>query len=151
MPVFAARTTPLIVHFNKRRLHALETPSTNVANAMKNQTFAKRMGFALQGLVAAFRLESSFRLQCLATVTIITVLAVIRPPMIWWALLLLNCGVVLAAELFNTALEHLIDHLHPSLHPIIKIAKDCAAGAVFVLSLTAVCVFVTFLIEMVTV
>ena len=67
--------------------------------------------------------------------------------MIWWALLLLNCGTVLAAELFNTALEHLIDHVHPSLHPSIKIAKDCAAGAVLVLSLTAVCVFVAFLME----
>ena len=67
--------------------------------------------------------------------------------MIWWALLLLNCGLVLAAELFNTALEHLIDHLHPGLHPSIKIAKDCAAGAVFILSISAACIFVAFLLE----
>ncbi|WP_409254934.1 diacylglycerol kinase [Janthinobacterium sp. K2C7] len=32
------------------------------------------------------------------------------------ALLLLDGGLVLAAKLFNSALEHLIDHLHPSLH-----------------------------------
>ena len=67
--------------------------------------------------------------------------------MIWWALLLLNCGLVLAAELFNTALEHLIDLLHPGLHPSIKIAKDCAAGAVLILSISAACIFVAFLIE----
>lgn len=114
---------------------------------MKNQPFTKRMGFALQGLAAAFRLESSFRLQCLATMLVIAVLATTRPSMLWWALLLLNCGVVLMAELFNTALEHLVDHLHPSLHPSIKIAKDCAAGAVLVLSLTAVGVFVAFLVD----
>jgi diacylglycerol kinase (ATP) len=76
---------------------------------MKNQSVFKRMGFALQGINIAFRMESSFRLQCLAALMVIIVLCWSRPPLIWWALLLLNCGMVLAAELFNTALEQLID------------------------------------------
>lgn len=114
---------------------------------MKNQPFYKRVVFALQGIVAALRMESSFRLQCIAALCVIVVLACAQPDMIWWALLLLNCGMVLAAELFNTALEHLIDHLHPSLHPSIKIAKDCAAGSVLLLSLSALAVFISFLIE----
>jgi len=112
---------------------------------MKNQIFYKRMTFALQGIAVAFRKESSFRLQCLATLFVLAVLIWCRPPMIWCALLVINCGLVLAAELFNTALENLIDHLHPALHPSIKIAKDCAAGSVLVLSISAVCVFVAFL------
>lgn len=114
---------------------------------MKNQPFYKRMAFALQGIRAAIFLESSFRLQCLAALTVLAVLAYIKPAFIWWALLLMNCGMVLAAELFNTALEHLIDHLHPALHPSIKIAKDCAAGAVLVLSISAAGVFVAFLVQ----
>lgn len=114
---------------------------------MKNQPFHKRLAFALQGITAALRMESSFRLQCLAALIVVAVLACVRPPMIWWALLLLNCGMVLAAELFNTALEHLIDHVHPALHPSIKIAKDCAAGAVLLLSVSAVAVFIAFLLE----
>lgn len=114
---------------------------------MKNQPFYKRLVFALHGISAALRMESSFRLQCLAALIILIVLGCVRPAMIWWALLLLNCGMVLAAELFNTALEHLIDHLHPGLHPSIKIAKDCAAGAVLVLSFSAVIVFIAFLNE----
>ena len=64
----------------------------------------------------------------------------------WWALLLLNCGLVLSAELFNTALEHTLDHLSPAIHPAVKIAKDCAAAAVLMLSLTAVAVFLAFLL-----
>ena len=118
---------------------------------MKNQPFFIRMGFALQGIAAAFRMESSFRLQCIVTMMVVIVLAWYKPAMVWWALLLLNCGLVLAAELFNTALEQLIDHLHPSLHPSIKIAKDCAAGSVLLLSVCAVCVFITFLIEVVVI
>lgn len=115
---------------------------------MKNQPFLKRMDFALQGLAAAFRLESSFRWQCLAALMVLMVLAWTQPPIVWWVLLLLNCALVLAAELFNTALEHLVDHLHPALHPSIKIAKDCAAASVLLLSASAVGIFVAFLIEM---
>ena len=121
---------------------------TTASTPMKNQPFLKRMGFALQGIAAAFRMESSVRLQCIATLMVVIVLAWYKPAMIWWALLLLNCGLVLAAELFNTALEQMIDHLHPSLHPSIKIAKDCAAGSVLILSGSAACVFIAFLIEM---
>ena len=115
--------------------------------SMKNQPFFKRMKYALEGIGAAFRLESSFRLQCLAALLVLLVLVLSKPAMIWWALLLLNCAMVLAAELFNTAVEQLSDHLHPALHPSIKIAKDCAAGAVLVLSLSAVGIFVAFLVE----
>lgn len=114
---------------------------------MKNQPFYKRMVFAAQGMRAAFRMESSFRLQCLATAAVLMILIWSKPSPVWWALLLLNCGLVLAAELFNTALEHLIDHLHPAFHPAITITKDCAAGAVLLLSMSAVAVFVAFLIE----
>ena len=112
---------------------------------MKNQAFWRRLGFALQGLGSAYRHEKSFRQQCLAALAVLAVLLFRRPEPVWWALLLLSCGLVLAAELFNTALEHTLDHLSPELHPAVKIAKDCAAGAVFLLSLTAVGVFVGFL------
>ena len=113
---------------------------------MKNQGFWKRLGFAAQGLRAALRHEQSFRQQCLAAAAVLAVLAWRRPAAVWWALLLLNCGLVLSAELFNTALEHTLDHLSPAIHPAVKIAKDCAAAAVLMLSLTAVAVFLAFLL-----
>ena len=113
---------------------------------MKNQGFLSRLGFALQGLRSAFRHERSFRQQCLAALMVVLVLAWRRPAPVWWALLLLNCGLVLSAELFNTALEHTLDHLSPEVHPAVKIAKDCAAGAVLILSLSAVAVFLGFLL-----
>ena len=113
---------------------------------MKNQGVWNRLGFALEGLRSAFRHEKSFRQQCLAALAVGGVLLWRRPAAVWWALLLLNCGLVLSAELFNTALEHTLDHLSPAIHPAVKIAKDCAAGAVLLLSLTAVGVFVGFLV-----
>jgi undecaprenol kinase len=114
---------------------------------MKNQRLHHRLGFALNGIMTALRTEASFRMQCIAALCVVLVLAWRRPPMMWWAFLLIMCGMVLAAELFNTALEAALDHLHPERHPAIRIAKDCAAGAVLLLSFTSACVFVTFLID----
>jgi undecaprenol kinase len=104
---------------------------------MKNQSFRRRLGFAAQGIRSAWLRESSFRLQCVAALCVLLALLWFRPAMLWWALLLLN---------FNTALEHALDHLSPERHPAIEIAKDCSAGAVLLLSLTASGSFIAFLI-----
>ncbi len=114
---------------------------------MKNQPFLRRLGFSLQGIVVAWRQEASFRFQTVMAAGVVGVLFWIRPPAFWWALLLMNCGLVMAAELFNTALEHALDHLHPERHPAIKISKDCAAGAVLVFSFSAACTFTVFLVS----
>ena len=112
---------------------------------MKNQPFPKRLSYSLQGIRTAWRQEASFRFHSLMAFAVVALLIVLRPPAIWWALLLMNCGLVLAAELINTALEHALDHLHPEIHPAIKVSKDCAAAAVFIFSLSAVGTFLAFL------
>lgn len=114
---------------------------------MKNQPFYKRLGFAWHGITSAWRTEMSLRQQSLAAGSVLLVLLWFRPAPVWWALLLLNCGLVIAAELFNTALEHALDHLHPASHPVIGLAKDLAAGSVLILSITGAIVFICFLFE----
>lgn len=104
----------------------------------KNQPFHRRVGYALAGLRAAWRHERSFRTQSVFALAALGFLLALRPAPIWWALIGVMVGLVLAAELINTALEHLADHLHPDHHPRIGLAKDCAAGAVLILSATAV-------------
>ncbi|HUW29800.1 MAG TPA: diacylglycerol kinase [Sulfuriferula sp.] len=114
---------------------------------MKNRPFLERLGFALTGIAAAWRGEASFRIQLVIAAGVVLVLLWLRPAAAWWAIVLLAACLVLAAELFNTALERIIDHLHPEHHPAIKVAKDCAAGAVLVLSLAAIAVFAALLIN----
>ncbi len=46
-----------------------------------------------------------------------------------WALLALTFSAVLALEAVNTAVEATIDLISPHYHPLAKIAKDAAAGA----------------------
>jgi len=60
----------------------------------------------------------------------------------------LASSAVLAAEMFNTAIERLADHLHPERHPQIRIVKDCAAAAVLISSAGAVGVAIAMLIDL---
>lgn len=100
----------------------------------------QRFGFAWEGIAATWRNERSFRTQTIFALVLPVVLLLLRVSAVWWALCLTIAFLVLAAELFNTALESLIDHLHPEIHPAIKLAKDSAAGAVLLLSISAVIV-----------
>ena len=116
--------------------------------AHKNQPFWLRLGFALKGLGFALRSENSLKFQASAFVGAVLALAILRPGPLWWALVLLASGAVLAAELFNTALERLVDHLHPDVHPHIRIVKDCAAAAVLLTVLGAVAVGVALAVHL---
>jgi undecaprenol kinase len=116
---------------------------------LKNQTFPRRLSFALAGLRTAWRAEASFKVHVAAAVLVTAALAWLEPAPIWWAIAALAVGAVIAAELFNTAVEHLADHLHPELHPAIKAVKDCAAAAVLVTTLAALAVAAAFLYELV--
>jgi len=115
---------------------------------MKNRPFALRLGFALAGIAHALRTEHSFRTQALVAAAVLAGMAWLRPAPHWWALVGLTITAVLAAELFNTAIEHLLDHLHPGQHPSVKAVKDCAAAAVLLVSLGALGVAAALLIDL---
>ena len=114
----------------------------------KNLPFARRLRFALAGLVHALTAERSVRIQATCLVAVMTVLVILRPAPLWWALVILASACVLAAELFNTAIEHLADHLHPELHPAIRIVKDCAAAAVLLTVTGAIGVGIALAVEL---
>jgi undecaprenol kinase len=116
---------------------------------MKNQTFLRRLGFAVAGLGTTWRSEHSFKTHAMATVAVVGVLLWLKPAPLWWAITALTVGFVLAAEVFNTAVEGLADHLHPEQHPAIKAVKDCAAGAVLIASIAALGVAAAFVYELV--
>jgi len=103
----------------------------------KNRRFAERLGFAAAGIRLVFRREKSFRAQCAAAVAAALVLLILRPGPLWSALVALSVGLVLALELVNSALEYLLDHLHPRESREIGAAKDAAAASVLLASLAS--------------
>lgn len=107
---------------------------------MKNRPFVVRLGFALSGIRTAWNRERSFRTQAKVALTTAVILVWLQPGWLWVTLVAIAAGMVLALEAMNSALEYLIDHIHPAQAKEIGRAKDAAAGAVPIASATAVIV-----------
>jgi len=115
---------------------------------MKGQGFIRRFGYARNGIVTAFRRERSMRTHGAAVVAVAIFLALTGASTLWWALVGLAVGLVLVAEMANTAIEALADLLHPGQHPEIGVAKDVAAGAVLIATLVAIVVGLAYCVEL---
>lgn len=101
---------------------------------MKNLPFDERLRFALAGVAEVLRRERSFRTQVLIAIAAVIVVVLIRPGLVWTALVVVAIALVLALEMVNSAIEYMIDHIHPDVAPEIRRAKDVAAAAVLVAS-----------------
>ncbi len=95
---------------------------------------------AWEGLKIGFRNELNFRIQLLIGFLVVLGGLFCSCSLMKWTLLILMIGLVLGAELFNSAIEYLVDLASPEYHPLAKQAKDVAAAAVLLLSLVAVIV-----------
>lgn len=90
-----------------------------------------------RGIATVFRTEWNFRIH-FAIATIVTVAGLtFRISAGEWLAVILSAGLVLQAELFNTALEYLADAVHPEADRGVGMAKDAAAGAVLVAAIAA--------------
>jgi len=114
---------------------------------MKNRHLFFRMGFALNGLKVAFPAEKSLRFQLIVAACALIVLFVVQPALYWWAIVIAMIAMVMAAELFNTALEILCDYVQPEQHEAIKKIKDISAAAVLVISVAAAVIGILFLVD----
>lgn len=97
--------------------------------------FRKSFLFALQGFRTAVRTERNIKVMLGGGVFALVMGAVLRLDLVSWAIIVLCCGVVISAELVNTAVETVVDLVSPEFHPLAGRAKDIAAAAVWVLSL----------------
>jgi len=96
-------------------------------------TFRRSFLFAVQGFRTAVAQERNIKviLAMGGAAILAGVLVGLDAPS--WAILLLCCGCVTAAELFNTAIEKVVDLVSPEFHPLAGQAKDISAAAVWVL------------------
>lgn len=104
---------------------------------MKSQSIPQKINNAYNGIIFTFKTESNFRFHCYSAVLVFIVFSFLQPDLIWWALIFICIGLVIAAELANTAIEVLLDHIHPEIHPAVGKVKDIMAGMVLSLSVLA--------------
>lgn len=100
-------------------------------------SFRRSFLFALQGFRTALRQERNIKVMLAGGAFAVAMGVILRIDAVSWAIVLVCCGMVIAAELLNTAIETVVDLVSPEFHPLAGQAKDIAAAASWVLSLTA--------------
>jgi diacylglycerol kinase len=87
---------------------------------------------ALDGVRQVFLTQQNARIHAVATLVVLLAAALLGLSRLEWILLLLVVGFVWAAEIFNTAIEELVDLISTEKTPITKRIKDISAGAVMI-------------------
>ncbi|MGN1371440.1 MAG: diacylglycerol kinase [Candidatus Coprovivens sp.] len=99
--------------------------------------FFKSFTYSIEGLKYAYKYEQSMMIHVIATILVIGANILFQVTGIEWLITIIAIGMVLSAELINTAIEAVVDLVTLEIHPLAKIAKDCGSAATFVLAMMA--------------
>lgn len=100
---------------------------------------------AFEGIIYATRTQRNMRLHLVVAALVLTATLLLRLGRPYLIGIVITVAVVIACELFNTAIEAVVDLMTLTHHPLAKVAKDTAAGAVLVVAFAAVVVgYLTF-------
>lgn len=104
--------------------------------------------YAVEGIIYTFRTQKHMRFHFFSVVLVLLVGLLFRLDKTEMVILLFTVSMVLVTEMFNTAVEAIVDLITDTYHPLAKLAKDIAAGAVLVTTVNAIVVgFLLFLTE----
>ena len=117
-----------------------EAPAPALAPPRRRRPWRAKFKDAFRGLKFGVRGHSSFSVHFFFTALVLAAALVFRCTLMEWCLLLGCIGLVLVAELFNSAVETLFRGLDAATKERVWPALDIAAGAVLVASLTAAAV-----------
>jgi diacylglycerol kinase len=99
--------------------------------------FLKSFAFAFFGLKSAFRSENNFAYHIFAALSAIFLGFYFKITLQHWITIILLIGLVISAEVFNTAIEKLTDIISPEYNIKAGQVKDISAGAVLSVSIVA--------------
>jgi diacylglycerol kinase (ATP) len=127
-------------NFAPRQDDSPDTPHTSGPTVPHSRTLTASFGHAFTGLWYAIRTQRNMRIHLSVSVAVIGLGLYLGLGWSQWAVLALTMGFVFVAEMFNTVAEAVMDVAAPYYHPLVRIAKDVAAGAVLVTALASVSV-----------
>ena len=111
---------------------------------MKIKKMVDSFNYAIEGIIHAVRTQRNMRIHMITALFILTLCFFYDLKKVEMLIITITITMVITAELINTAIEAAIDATTNYYHPLAKIAKNVAAGAVLATAVNAV--FVGFII-----
>ena len=94
--------------------------------------------YAIEGFISSFKTERNMKIHILAMIVVVLLGFYLKLNLVEWCFITLAIALVIGAELFNTAIETIVDMVSPEKNPKAKLAKDISAAAVLALAIGAV-------------
>ena len=117
---------------------------------MKTRNWFESFRHALNGIVTTAKRERNFRIHIFFAVLVIGLCIAFRVERLYFVMVGFAIFFVVVTELINTAVEALVDmYCRGKPHPLAKLAKDAAAGAVLLAAVQALIVGVVVAISVV--
>lgn len=88
--------------------------------------------YSWQGFKAAWLHEEAFRLEASLALAFVPLAFIIGQTLSHQIALVMTCGLVILAEVINTAIESIVDRIGTERDPLSGQAKDLGSAAVFV-------------------
>ncbi len=100
--------------------------------------FIAGFGFAFSGLWHAISTQINMKVHISIAIITIALGIFLHISAVEFAIIFLAIAGVLITEMFNTVIELCVDLASPAYHPLAKIAKDVAAGAVLLSAIMSI-------------
>jgi len=102
--------------------------------------FKESLRFAVEGLEYCIKTQRNMRVHLVISVAVISCCAILQINIVEIIAVITAISMVFICEIINTAVERAVDTATQEYHPVGKIAKDVAAGAVLVAAINSVIV-----------
>ena len=96
--------------------------------------------YAFRGIKFVFLEEQNMKIHVLISVVVIVTGLIMKLSCMEWIAVVICIGMVFTAEIFNTAIENIVDFISPNVHPLAGKIKDISAAAVIICAVVSVVV-----------
>lgn len=107
---------------------------------MKNRKLVDSFNNAINGIISAIRSERNMKIHLTVAALVLFLSLFYDLTRVEFLIVCMTIAIVIICELFNTAIEVVIDTLIGIYHPKAKVVKDTAAGAVFIAAVLSILV-----------
>lgn len=107
---------------------------------MRKRTIIDSFNYAVSGIILAIKTEKNMKVHYLIALATIFLSLFFDFTRIEFLLLLFAISLVVVAEMINTALERVVDLITVDYHPLARLVKDVAAGAVLIAAINSIIV-----------
>ena len=112
---------------------------------IKSKKLMNSFKYAIQGILSSFKNERNMKIHVFIMILVVSAGIILKINKYEWIVCILCFAIVIGGELFNTAIETVVDMVMPYKNEKAKLAKDVSAGAVLILAMgAAICGLIIF-------